>query len=249
MQIGKIIAPMVALCLVVAGCQLIPKPVELGQKKVQAVPTKTEKQVEAEKMAADYVAKKIDQGRDQALKINASTNVIEPLTDARDAAHGLRQSLGAPRSLWDDSGAELALRLGFLEAKLDRALAEHRQDVAPLVGKKIEGTGLIQIPYFLWVGLIILFFFILWTGLKIVGAVYPVVGLGVSGLSAAGRIGSKTVTRAFAQVVKGGEAFKNAVDRSDLDDKAKAWVVDNLRRHQMESQDTDIQELVRKVTR
>jgi hypothetical protein len=249
MQIGKIIGPLAVLCLVVAGCQLVPKPVELVQKKVQEVPIKTEKQVEAEKQAADYVAKKIDQGRDQALKVNASTNVIEPLTDARDAAHGLRQSLGSPMTPWNDNGAEMALRLGFLEAKLDRALAEHRQDVAPLVGKKIEGTGLIQIPYFLWVGLVLLFFFVLWTALKIVGAIYPVVGLGVSGLSAAGRVGSSTITKALEQVVKGGEAFKGAVDRADLDDKAKAVVLDLLRRHQMMSQDTDIQELVRKMTR
>jgi hypothetical protein len=118
-----------------------------------------------------------------------------------------------------------------------------------LVGKKIEGTGLIRIPYFLWVGLILLFLFLLWTALRIVGAIYPVVGLGVSGLSAAGRVGSATVKRALEQVVKGGEAFKEAVDRADLDDKAKTVVLDLLRRHQMVSQDTDIQELVRKMTR
>jgi hypothetical protein len=248
MQTGKIIVLLAALSLAVAGC-LVPKPVELGQKRVQPVPTKSDRQVEAEKQAADFVAKKIDQGRDQALRVNASTNVLEPLTDARDAAHGLRYSLGAPLSPWENSGAEMALRLGFLEAKLDRALAEHRRDVEPLVGKKIEGTGLIRIPYFLWVGLILLFLFLLWTALRIVGAIYPVVGLGVSGLSAAGRVGSATVKRALEQVVKGGEAFKEAVDRADLDDKAKTVVLDLLRRHQMVSQDTDIQELVRKMTR
>jgi uncharacterized lipoprotein YajG len=249
MQIGKIIGLLGALCLVVAGCQLVPKPVELGQKKVREVPTKTSQQVEAEKQAADFVAKKIDQGRDEALKTQVSTNVIEPLTDARDAAHGLRQSLGAPMNTWNDNGAEMALRLGFLEAKLDRALAEHRKEVAPLVGKKIEGTGWIQIPYFMWIGLVLLFFFVLWTGLKIVGAIYPIVGLGVSGLSAAGRVGSSTVTKALEQVVKGGEAFKDSVNKLDLDDRAKSVVLDLLRKHQMMSQDTDIQELIRKMTR
>ena len=95
----------------------------------------------------------------------------------------------------------------------------------------------------------LLFFFVLWTGLKIVGAVYPIVGLGVSGLSAAGRVGSSTVTKALEQVVKGGEAFKNSLDKLDLDDQAKSGVLDLLRKHQMMSQDTDIQELIRKMTR
>ena len=49
--------------------------------------------------------------------------------------------------------------------------------------------------------------------------------------------------------MKGGEAFKDSVNKLDLDDRAKSVVLDLLRKHQMMSQDTDIQELIRKMTR
>lgn len=239
---------MLAAAVLVAGCNLMPKPVEIGQQKVRAVPAKSSQAVEAERQAAQLITQRTSEARDAVL-LSGATNALPPLTDARDAALGLSYSLGAPLRPWESSGAELSARLGYLEAKLDRALSQYRVDVAPNVGKKIEGTGLLQIPYFLWLALVAGGLFLVWTGIQIVGAVYPPVGLGVRGLSAAGRIGGRTAARAFEQVVRGGEAFKDALDRSDLDDRVKASVLDMLRRHQMGSQDEQVQVLVRDLTR
>lgn len=233
----------------VTGCHLIPKPVELGQSKVKAVPAKAPKTVEAEKQAAEFVARKTGEARDAALATHASTNVVVPLTDARDAALGLRYSLGAPATPWDDSGAVLAQRLGRLENKLDRALDEYRTGTAPLVGKKIEGTGIVSVPYFLWVALVIGFFFLLWTGLKVAGVLYPPVGVGVEGLSAVGRLSAATVRKGFEQAVAGGEQFKEALEKSEIPSEIRASVLDLFRRHQMVSQDRDVQEVVKSLTR
>jgi len=237
-----------AAAVLMAGCGLIPKPVEIGQSKVKAVPEKTARAIEAEKQAAQLVARRTSEARDAVLS-QSYTNALAPLTDARDAAVGLSYSLGSPARPWDSSGAELALRLGGLEAKLDRALTQYREDTAPLVGKKIEGTGILQISYFLWLAIVAGGLFLIWIGIQLVGAVYPPVGLGVRGLSAAGRIGGRTAARALEQVVRGGEAFKEALDRSDLDDRAKAAVLDLLRRHQTASQDDHVQVLIQNLTR
>lgn len=250
MRNGLTLAAVASVALLLGpGCGLIPKPVEIGQTKVRAVPGKTDRQIEVEKQAALYVAQQADQARDAALRESASTNVVRPLSEARDAAFGLSYSLGAPARPWDDSAADLVRRLNAMESKLDRALDRYRDRVAPDVGKKIEGTGVLQIPYFLWLAIVAGGLFLLWTGIKIVGAVYPAVGLGVRGLSAAGHIGSRTAVKALEQVVRGGEAFKQALDRSDLDDRAKQAVRDLLRRHQMVSQDEEVQVLVQNMTR
>lgn len=249
MQTGRIIVVTLLVATLLTGCgTLIPKPVELGQRKIEAVPAKSDKQVEAEKQAAHYVAEQTSLARDAALVEHSSTNVLQPITEARDAAQGLSYSLGAPASPWTDSGAALAARLERLENRLDRALAEHREDVSRDVGKKIEGTGLVRVPYFLWLGLVAGALFVLWTGLKIAGALYPPVGVGVAGLSAAGRLSSRVVAKGFEQIVAGGESFKKALQNCDLSDEGKDLVLDLLRRHQMVSQDHDVQRVVRAMT-
>lgn len=248
---GDIIAAL-AFTLVfalVTGCSLIPKPVEFFQKKVEAVPEKTRAQAEAERQAAAYTSDRIGDARDAALIEGASTNVVTPLTDARDAAVGLRYSLGAPEDPWRGSGEELALRLAAMEARLARRLDRYRDEVAPLEGKKIEGTGRIRMPYFVWLGIVAGVLFLLWSGVKLYGTVNPAVGLGVSGLSAAGRFGARSVRRGFEQVVAAGESFKEEVDKLDIDDAVKAKVKELLRTVQMERQDSDVQDVIRKMTR
>lgn len=240
----------VLLCLLLTGCStLFPKRVEIGQSKVQAIPSKTAKAAETEKQAAAYVASKVAAARDAVLTAGP-TNAIPPLTDARDAAQGLSYSLGAPLAPWTDSGAALAARLGLLEARLDREIDRAREKQAPLVGKKIEGTGVISVPYFLWLGIVAGAVFLLWTGLKILSLVYPPVGLGVAGLSGVGRVSASLVRKSLEQVVAGAESFKAALDKSGLEDKVKQDVLDLFRRHQMVSQqDPAVQDLVRKLTR
>lgn len=253
MKTGSIVVVIASLTLplmllIQTGCGILPKPVEIGQKKVKNVPEKSQKAVELEKQAADLTARKTEEARDVILRENV-TNALPSITDARDAAYGLRYSLGAPAKPWDSSGSEIALRLGYLENKLDKALAEHRKEIAPTVGKKIEGTGWIQIPYFLWLALIAGALLFLWFALKVASVFYPPVGLGAAGLSMAGRAGAWTVKKGFEQVVSGAEGFKQAIERSGFDQQVKEQVLDMLRRHQMVSQDSDVQELIRRMTK
>jgi hypothetical protein len=92
-------------------------------------------------------------------------------------------------------------------------------------------------------------FFLLWIALKIASVFYPPVGLGAAGLSLAGRAGAWTVRKGFEQVVSGAEAFKDAVQKSGLEKDVQDQVLDLLKRHQMVSQDREVQELIRKMTR
>jgi hypothetical protein len=223
--------------------------VEYGQSKVKAAPIKRAETVEAEKQAGEFVHREIVAARDAALATGASTNVLNPLSEARIASEGLSYSLGSPANRWERSGDELYQRLGRLENKFDTALDDYRKSQAPLVGKKIEGTGLFQIGYFTNVALIVGFLFLVYAALKIVFLIYPPVGLGVSGISAVGRVSSSLLKKGFEQVISGSEHFKEALENSGLEEAAKKEVLNLFRLHQMGRQDKDVQDLVKDLTK
>jgi hypothetical protein len=139
--------------------------------------------------------------------------------------------------------------MGALEAKLDKALDQYRAKVAPDVGKKIEGTGLVRVPYFLWLGGTVGALFLLWGGLKLVGVLYPPVGIGINGLSAVGRVGAGLLNRGFHQLLLGGERFKAALEKSEIPAEMQEKVLELFRAHQMGAQDGDVQNLIRSATR
>lgn len=237
------------LALFLSGCGLIPKSVEIGQRKVQAVPAKKPPQIEAEKQAAKFTADKAVETLVAATREGASTNVTAPARETVVVASGLSSSLGSPSTPWSGTADALAGRLSAMEARLDNAIDAMRRSQARDVGKPIEGTGWFQVPYLVWVGCVAAFLFVVWTGLKIAGLIYPPVGAGVAGLSAVGRVSSSVVRRALEQTVRGAELFKESVEAAHFDDATKKSVLALFRSHQQQSQDEHIQTLVRDLTR
>lgn len=231
------------------GCSLWPKPVELGQRKVEPVPAKNGKAHEADRQAAEYVARKVSEAADAAHATEAPAVVMEPIADARVVASSLRLSLGPPDAKWDGPSVALADRMDRMEARLNHRIDAYREKTAPLVGKKIEGTGWAQVPYFLWVGGVALLAWLGWHAVRLFGMLYPPVGAGVAGLQAAGRVPVAVVSKGFEQLVKGGEEFKQALKQSGLEADVRDHVLDLFRRHQMQAQDTAVQDVVRSVTK
>jgi len=240
----------ILLLNLVAGCSLFPKPVELFQKKVRAVPAKTSATIEAEKQAATFAEQKVTEAREAALVTGASTNVLSPLKEASDASQALAFSLGAPASRWSRSGDELATMLGHQASMRDQALERFRANQAPLVGKKIEGSGLFQVPYFVWVGGVALLLWLVWMGSKFAAIAYPPIGVGVAGLSAAGRLAGHEAAEGFGMVVKGIDGARKEIEKSHLAAEVKAWVDGVIIRHQQAAQTSPvIQEAVKQMTR
>jgi hypothetical protein len=238
-----LVLPLALLC----GCgTLLPKKVELFQRKVKAVPELTADEKETQRKAADYVAQKTEETKINAIATGASTNVILPATDANTVAGALSQSLGPPESPWKKDAPKLAGQLAEEQSDFNRRLDYYRQHVDKDEGKKIEGTGLVRVGYFTMWAIILGVVLLIWFGLKIYGTINPVVGLGVNTF---GRVSSSVLRRGFAEVSEAGESFKRYLEESDLDDKAIQAVKDLFSRAHRESQSRDVQDIIREITK
>lgn len=240
------IRTILAACLLTSGCSLIPHRVEYFQDKVKAVPAKTAAQVETEKQAAKFVATKTGQAVTAATAEGCSTNVVAPAREANTAADALSGSLGAPSEPWTATADALAAKLDRLDAKLDAKLERYRAEVAPNVGRKIEGSGLFSLSFFTQWGLFLGAVALVWLGLKAYGLFNPVVGLG---MNIAGRVPSRVLHTGFKQVVSAGEAFKDYLAGSPLSGSEKSYVSDIFRRAHMETQSPETQAIIQQLTK
>jgi hypothetical protein len=236
------------LLILTPGCSLIPKRVEFGQKKVKPVPEQTVAEKEVVKQAAALAERRAAATEKAALIEGSSEKVRQPAHDTSVLTRSVSLSLGPPENQWQASVDELAARVDRLTARLDRKIDEYREKTEPLVGKKIEGTGWLQVPYFLWIGILAGLAFLVWTALKIFGAIYPPVGLGISAMGTVGRLSSRAVSQAFGQVVAGGEKFKEALDKSGLEAVAVAKVKELFQISQEREQDAQVQRVIRQLT-
>jgi len=224
---------------------LIPKKVELFQKKVKAVPEKTASDLETERQAAYAASLAARITVDAVINNNDPTNVVTPAKNTEALTAAVSTSLGPPQSIPSGAVTNLANSVIENKAELNRKIARYADKVEPLVGKKIEGTGLIRIPYFVYIGLIALAIFLVWTGLKIYGAVNPVVGLGTN---VVGRVGSSVLSGAVSELSKGGELFKEKVQNSELTAELKSKVLDLFSHAHAQAQDKSTQDIVKALT-
>ncbi len=237
-------AALVALLIVLSGCKLFPKKVEFFQDKVRAVPAKTETTKERERQAADFVAQKTDQAYDAAVENSDGPEVLSPLSDARIVSESLSLSLGPPSDPWKREAERLADDLRTAQAKYNRAIEKFRKQNDENSGKKIEGTGFLQVGYFTYLlvvgGSILVLLLALRIGLGIYGAMNPAVG-GVL------KVSSALAGRAVDELAYGGKKFVGYLDKLDLDDKAKTLVHDLFIRSHKEAQSRDVQQLVQSL--
>jgi hypothetical protein len=244
-----------ALLLVgLTGCgTLIPKRVEFGQDKVKAVPTQTDREKETQRRAAALAAQKARETREAALTNNAPPAVTVPARDTEALTEAVSESLGPPKH--DPSGDDpqaLAAELRVAIAKLNARLDSFRDKNDENIGKKIEGTGFLQIPYFVWllmvvvvgfVGLILLG--IGWSFLKMFAMSNPPVALGVNAVA----MGGKLTARAVSQLIKGGEAFKDALGGVVSDPALLERVKELFRTSHKAAQDEHLQDAVKELTK
>ncbi len=229
-----------------AGCgTLIPKKVEFFQKKVKAVPEKTASDLETERQAAYAASLAARLTVNEVIKNNDPAAVVTPAKDTEALTAAVSTSLGPPQTIPDGPVTNLANRVTENKAELDRKVARYADKIEPLVGKKIEGTGLIRVPYFVYLGAIALVIFLAWTALKLYGAVNPIVGLGTN---VVGRVSGSVLSGAVAELSKGGELFKEKVMNSELTAEIKSKVLDLFSHAHVQAQDKSTQDLVKTLT-
>lgn len=235
-----------------SGCQLVPKTVEFFQDKVKPVPIKTEKAKEFERQAAKYLEEKINTAHEEAVRADVTNSVVEPLTDAKIVASPLSESLGPPITPWSSTSTNLALQIEKTLAKFNTQLEKYREIVKPNEGKAIEGTGLLQIPYFVWLTVVIGGFFFLYILIKsVLQALMISSGAGIPlsiGLKSISGIASKNIKQGFVQVVQGLERTKEFIKQSSQSTFTKEEVLELIRNEQMKSQNVEIQKIIKELT-
>jgi hypothetical protein len=223
------VALLLSAALLGSGCSmLMPKQVELFQDKVQQFPRPDDDFREVQKQAAAELKDELNAIEKNLLAEGSSPDEVRPVS--ADAWAG-RPLLG-------------------LSKALDRETAKYIDDVGDFAekndenaGKKIEGTGLIQIGYFSMLFVLFIFGFFAWVGLKVLGTLNPPVAIGTK----VATLPVKLAARALGQVVKGGEAFKNELK------KKATWSADEVatlfREKQERAQDEESQNTIRELTK
>lgn len=243
-----ILSLLITLSLLSPGCSLIPKKVELGQSKVHRFPELTNSQKELQKEAAQLAKEKAAETLLAATAENTSTNVITPAREAAALTDAVAESVGPPAKRSNADSQALADEVRASVAKLDRKIDSFKVDNDKLAGKKVEGTGIIQVPYFLWAGGFLVVIFVGWhlakTALTVASAGNPGALVGVGAMNVAGSV----VSRGFQQLVHGGEGFLTWVKNEIPDSALQQKITDAfITRHKV-AQDSDIKQLVKQLT-
>ncbi len=212
-----------AVLMLLPGCALFPKQVEFFQKKVQPLPTVTDAAVNRQRQAADYIAR------------SEETNRL---------AKSLSASLGAPLKPWYGSADELAYRMDHDRAVLQVKVEKFAKRDDSLAGKKIEGTGFIRMPYFVFLGCVVGLLALIWVGVRIYGLVNPIVGT-ASGVI--GSVSSSVLAQGFSELVSGGSQFLTWVENSNLASEAKSWITNTFKVAHQTQQSTATQAVVNKL--
>ncbi len=239
------------LCILLlgTGCGLIPKAVEFGQKKVPTPPQKTEITHQEEKQAVSIINRDIREAIIASIKENASTNITNPLFDMRPLGESLSFSLGAPLNEYSGSSSNLATQINKNSAILDKKTDQFDKKLAPLEGKKIEGTGIIKIPYFLYLGVVLGGGFLLYQGIKIAINVYsglnPAFGVGAGVVKG---VSSKVISAGFGQVLNGVESLKNHLKTTEQTSFTSDEILKLIQEHQERKQSPEVQKLIKDAT-
>jgi hypothetical protein len=237
------------LALSLTGCSILfPKKTEYFQDKVREMPSQSATHKEVQKEAAAFVADKTKQTVRAALDEKSSTNVLKPAIEAEVVADSLSGSIGKPLDPWEKSAKLLAERLDHLDAKLSEKLEDFREANDKNAGKKIEGTGLIQVGYFTQLLILAVLGIGAWLVIKVLGIFNPAVQVGSQVLSGGVRGVGKIVKKGFTEVIKAGESFKEKVDQEFEDPETRERILALFSQAHKENQSSDVQEVIKKLT-
>ena len=170
--------------------------------------------------------------------LTSDGHAIAPVADT------LSESLGPPKKPYPGTPAGL-------EARLEKAIAGYQGDIEKFrkkndknAGKAIEGTGIFQIGYFSYVGLLFLFVGICWIGIRIYGLVNPLVGFGSGAVQ---RMGAGLVRKGFGEVVDSFSSLEHKLSAEFSDPRIHKKLISLVRQSQRESQSRDTQEVIRRM--
>lgn len=250
MKIARLLI-IVAAMSVFVGCGLIPKKVELFQDKVQKFPVAKPREKELQRQTAQRAEEKAQETLEAAIAEESSPAVIVPATETALLTDVVSESLGpptrpAPESKTSDS---LAQELRASIAALNKRLDDFKEDNNENAGKKIEGTGLFQVSYFLWIGLVIGGLWLAKTVLTVIANVAaagsPPVAIGLK----AANVGGKLLSRGFSQLIKAGESFKDVVKAEVKDADLQKKILDAFQSSHRKEQDSDVQAVIKELTK
>lgn len=241
----KLFTALLAMALLTGCSTLVPKRVEIGQDKVAPFPRPNSSEEEVKRQAAARAAEKAR----EAEKVAQGTPAETPAHDAAVISEALGRNVGPPKNPFDGTPNDLVKALDKQTAKYDSRLREFAHDNDVNQGKKIEGTGWLSVPYFIWIGGFALIVAAGYAALKLAlglaGAANPGVSLGLNAVGMGGRLLSK----AFSQVVRGGQLFKKSLDDELDDPELKQKVLDLFAKAQDHAQDEPVRDAVKKLTK
>lgn len=251
------VSTMLGIMLMSNGCgSLLPKKVEFFQDKVKVVPEQTEAQKETERQVALRAKEKAAQVVTVALSEGVSTNLLDPAGETMKLTASVSESLGPPKTPSTATTDALVQKSQTQLARLNENLDKYRKTEDKDAGKKIEGTGKVQIPYFEWIAIVGAALFIVYEigkmifnggklALTAAASTNPGAAVGLNVVNVA----QSVVQKGFSQLVKGGEDFKDWVEKEITDTGLKAKILDAFQTSHMKSQDSDVQNAVTAITK
>jgi hypothetical protein len=234
-----------AALVFLTGCgTLIPKRVELFQDKVKKFPVATQAAKETQRQAAQRAKEKASETLVAAVAEKASPAVITPATETVVLTDAVADVVGPPakRPTMDTVALADAVRktLAVQVKKVDSFVEDSNENA----GKKIEGTGLVQVPYLVWLGGVLIFLVVGWQVLKLVltaaSAANPGAMVGVGAMNVAG----STAAKGFSQLVTGGQKFLGKLESVIEDPALRQKVMDAFTTAHVKAQDKDVQAVV-----
>jgi hypothetical protein len=238
------------LAVLLSGC-MMPKSVEFGQDKVKAFPVAKASETETQRQAAQRAAVKADETFRAALAERASAQVVKPAAETAVLTDSVSTSLGPPLSPASTNlpSTKLAEKLDTATARLNGRIEDFKADNNENAGKKIEGTGFIQMGYFSYLAIFGVFLVLAWVGFRIFMTMLkisnPAIG---AGLNVVGGIGGALASKATSQMFQGGERFKAWLkDMKGVDDNLKAQIEELFHDAHKTEQDSDVKALVNKL--
>jgi hypothetical protein len=212
------------------GCgTLLPKKVEFFQDKVEKFPEQSKKHEEITRQAAEFIYQNTE-------------------TPVKDVARALSSTVGAPKRPWKGAPEELAQSLSYRNAIYRADIRDFRDSNDQNQGKKIEGTGLFSVPYFVWIGILLVLGFIgfivlslIWGALKLFAMSNPPLALGLN----AAQLSAKGAGKMVTQIIKGGQAFKGKLDDIIEDSSLKDQLLQAFRDSHEKAQDEDTKTVIK----
>lgn len=234
------------------GCgTLFPKRVEFFQDKVKTFPEQKASEKEVQRQAALMAKERAAETLRAAEREQTSTSVTKPAQDTAALTDAVSESLGPPRHPASGEATNVAAELRVAISKLNARLDDFKKANDENAGKKIENTGWLQVPYFMWIGIVGVVAFVgliivgvAWSALKFYALSNPPVQLGVGAV----QLGANFLKKAVGEVVAGGERFKAGLQTKIADPKLQAEVLDLFRIEHERAQSSDVQTLVKDLT-